>query len=63
MHYDTSLYSAGCKEKIDEDAKINLQEPNFLSKISTPFPTFLIPFFIIKAEFWQLISSEFLNPA
>ena len=47
MHYDTSLYSAGCKEKIDGD----LQEPNFLSKISTPFPTFLIPFFIIKAEF------------
>ena len=35
MHYDTSLYSAGCKEKIDVDeavfwrtvSEINLQAP------------------------------------
>ena len=34
-----------------------------LSKISTPFLTFLIPFVIIKAKFWQWITSEFSNPA
>ena len=33
----------------DELARINI----FLSKISTPFLTFLIPFAIIKAEFWH----------
>ena len=33
-------------------SKMNLQESRILlSKISTPFQTFLIPFFIIKAEF------------
>ena len=61
MHYDTGLYSADCKEKIAVDeavfwstvSEMNLQESTFfLSKISTPFLTFPIPFAIIKAEFW-----------
>ena len=60
MHYDTSLYSAGCKEKIwgrilkhcvlDEIKSIQI----FLSKISTPFLTYFFTFVIIKAEFWYI---------
>ena len=58
MHYETGLYFASYKEMIavdeaifrsiarDELARIK----NFLSIISTPFLTFLIPFVIFNAE-------------
>ena len=60
MHYDTGLYSAGCKEKIAVEeavslstvSKINLQESRILwSKISPPSLNFVISFVIIKTEF------------
>jgi len=45
-------------------SEINSQESRIrLSKISTSFLTFLIPFVIVKTEFWQQISSEFSNSA
>ena len=54
MHYDTSLYSAGCKEKMDVEeaifwstvSKINIREPS--GKYSLLFLTFLIPFNILE---------------
>ena len=69
MHYDTSLYSAGCKEKIDVDqavfwstvSKMNYKNQYSLVENIHSFLTFLIPFVIIKAKFWQWISSEFSN--
>ena len=54
---ETRPYSEGL-------SKMNLQESRILLlKISAPSLTFLIPFVIIKADFWQWISLEFSNPA
>ena len=71
MHYETGLYFASYKEMITVDeakfrstARDELTRiKNFLSIISTPFLTFLIPFVIFNAEIWQCLSSEFSNPA
>ena len=56
MHYDTGLYSTGCKEKIAADeaefwstvSEMNLQGSRILlSKVSTPSLTFLVLFGIL----------------
>ena len=67
MHYETSLNTAGCKEKIVDEAvywsTVSEINKNSFIENNHSFHNLSLPFVIIKVEFWQLISSEFPNPA